>query len=190
MTNTGYMTSDRTEGGDECLTPRYGVMPIVKYLKQKRYNNIWCPFDKEHSLFVRVLRQEGFMVICTHLEDGFDFFNYKPNDFIDCIVSNPPFSKKDAVLKRLYELDIPFAVILPQNALQSGERVKMFIKYGLEFLGFDKRIGYYTNGELDGWKPGNHFASAYFCRNVLPEKMVFEILKPVQEPYYSLEDLI
>lgn len=188
MTNTGYMTSDRTEGGDECLTPRYGIEPVIKYLKAKNFKTIWCPFDEEHSMFVRVLRQHGFKVVHSHLNTGEDFF--KTRKQADCIVSNPPFSKKDEILTRLYELDLPFMVILPQNALQSGERVKLFIKHGLEFLGFDKRIGYYTNGELDGWKKGNHFASAYFCRNVLPQKMIFEILHPVQEPYYSIEDML
>lgn len=32
---------------DECYTPRYGVLPIIKYLPKDKI--IWCPFDKENS---------------------------------------------------------------------------------------------------------------------------------------------
>lgn len=188
MTNTGYMTSDRTAGGDECLTPRYAVEPIIKYLKGKGYNIIWCPFDKSHSMFVRVLKREGFIVKASHIQNGGDFFTGEPDEY-DCIVSNPPFSKKDKVLKRLYSLNKPFAVILPLNAMQSVQRVSMYIEHGIQYLGFDRRIGYYTNGEYDEWKTGNHFASAYFCKDVLPEKLIFEKITPVQEPYYDLESM-
>ena len=34
-------------------------------------------------------------------------------------------------------------------------------------------------------KFGNHFASAYFCKDFLPKDLIFEILEPKQEPYYE-----
>lgn len=187
--NTGYLRADVTKAGDECLTPRYAVLPIIKYLKQREYKTIWCPFDKEHSFFVRVLREHGFDVIYSHIDDGLDFFEYYAHD-ADCIVSNPPFSIKDQILERLYFLGKPFAVLLPQNALQSERRTGLFMVYGMEYLGFCERIGYYTRGEFDAWKNGNHFASAYFCKDVLPEKMIFESLDKVQEPYFSIEEML
>ena len=57
---------------DEYYTPTYAVYPIVKYLKQG--STVWCPFDKEESNFVQVLRKEGFNVIYGHIETGQDFF--------------------------------------------------------------------------------------------------------------------
>lgn len=189
MINKGYLTSGRDESSDECLTPRYAVEPIVKHLKNKNYKTIWCPFDTQDSFFVRVLRREGFIVIPSHIWGGYDFFSYEPEHY-DCIVSNPPFSKKDDVLAHLYRLDKPFAVILPQNALQSLNRVELFMEKGLEFLGFNRRINYYINGQMDAWTSGNHFASAYFCRDVLPEKLMFEKITPIQEPYFSFEDMM
>ena len=115
------------------------------------------------------------------------FFKININlmDDFDCIVSNPPFSCKDKILERLYTIGKPFAILLPQNSLQSLGRTKLFMKYGLEYLGFDKRACFYTNNELDKIKFGNHFASGYFCWKVLPEKLIFEELVPVQESYYE-----
>nr|DAK43963.1 MAG TPA: adenine-specific methyltransferase [Caudoviricetes sp.] len=36
---------------------------------------------------------------------------------MDCIVSNPPFSKRDNIFLRLYELGLPFAMIMNNNGL-------------------------------------------------------------------------
>ena len=182
--NKGYLTSGRTKESDECLTPKYVVEPIIKYLKFNRYKKIWCPFDLDISWYVRLLKEEGFEVINTHLQNGFDFFevDHAKIDF-DCIVSNPPFTLKDEILKRLYEINKHFSILLPQNSLQSGKRTKLFIEYGLEYLGFAERACFYTNNNLDRINFGNHFASGYFCYKVLPEKMIFEHLKPVQAKY-------
>ena len=180
--NKGYLTAGRGFESDECLTPRYGVTPIIKYLKHKGYFNILCPFDKDDSFYVRELRANGFNTTNSHLET-MDFFDITDFSNIDCIVSNPPFSIKDKILKRLYEIGKPFAILLPQNSLQAIGRVNLFMEHGLEYLGFDKRINFYTNGDITKWRKGNHFASGYFCKDVLPEKLIFEKLVEVQEPY-------
>ena len=182
--NKAYLQSGRSKASDEVLTPRYVVEPIVKYLKSKGYKKIWCPFDLDHSLYVRILKTEGFDVFNTHIKTGGDFFEIDANSFdYDCIVSNPPFTLKDKILERLYAIGKPFAILLPQNALQSAKRTNLFIKYGIEYLGFDTRACFYTNGILKEIKFGNHFASGYFCKDVLPEKLIFEYLSPIQESY-------
>lgn len=182
--NKGYLTAKRDAASDECLTPRYVVEPIIKYLKQKGYKKIWCPFDLDHSLYVRILKAEGFEVINTHIETGGNFFEIDPGEIdFDCIVSNPPFTQKDKILERLYAIGKPFAILLPQNSLQSKDRTPLFIKYGLEYLGFDKRACFYTNDKLQEIKFGSAFASGYFCKNVLPDLLRFEYLHPQQESY-------
>lgn len=181
--NKGYLTSGRNAESDECLTPRYAVEPIIKYLEYKKFQTIWCPFDKKDSMYVRVLKKHGFNVLYSHINDGGDFFKNVPDIEFDCIVSNPPFSKKDKILQRLYELNKPFMMLLPQNSLQSIKRVELFIENSLEYLGFDRRICFYTKGDLTKIKFGNHFASGYFCYNVLPEKLIFEKLTENQELY-------
>ena len=211
--NKQYLNAGRNSESDECLTPRYAVEPIVKYLKAKGYKNILCPFDTEDSHFVKVLQREGFDVTYSHIfprensDDSHtfsgeneeelhimrrkDFFTYAKDAVkdIDCIVSNPPYSCKDEVITHLYNLEKPFMMLFPQNTLQGKYRTKLFMKYGLEYLGFTSRICFYTKNELDSLKTSNHFASGYFCKDVLPEKLIFEDLILENEPYYSKGNL-
>lgn len=187
MTNPAQFSTD--EASDECLTPRYAVLPIVRHLQNAGFKRIWCPFDKRDSQFVRVLSDAGFQVVHSHIDEpGMDFLTCKVPQGIDCIVSNPPFSKKTAILRRLFTIDLPFAMILPINTLQSKGRVDLFIDHEIEMLCFDKRICFYTWGKLDSFPQNNRFPTAYFCRGVLPEKLVFERLKMIQEPY-SMESM-
>ena len=39
---------------DECYTPEYGVKPILRYVTPDM--KIWCPFDKDDSNFVKLLK--------------------------------------------------------------------------------------------------------------------------------------
>lgn len=80
---------------DERYTPRYAVLPIIKYLPQKAV--IWCPFDTENSEFVLTLKENGFKVTHSHIVNGDDFYTYEP-EYWDIIVSNPPLSNKRQIL--------------------------------------------------------------------------------------------
>lgn len=81
---------------DECNTLPYGVIPIIKYIPKGSV--IWCPFDKDDSNFVILLKEAGFKVINSHISYGQDFFTYEPDEHWDCIVSNPPFMDKQLQL--------------------------------------------------------------------------------------------
>ena len=178
MINKGYLTSCRTSAGDEVYTPIYAVLPLLEFLDKDKI--IWCPFDEEWSAFVQVLKENGYKVVRSSLVEGQDFFEYEPEEW-DILVSNPPFSKKDKVLERCYKLNKPFCLFLPIPSLQSERRYNCFTK-GLELLLFDKRIDYHTNQNFERYEVGNHFASAYFCKDVLPSKLVFRKLTKFQKP--------
>lgn len=171
MINKGYLQAKTNKESDEVFTPAYAVEPIVKYLPKKA--TIWCPFDTEESEYVRVLKDNGFIVIATHIDNGQNFFNYEPEKY-DIIVSNPPFSIKDDILRRLYELNKPYAILLPVPALQGQKRFP-YIK-DCEALIFDKRINYFKNIKTKEIQKGVSFGSFYLCRNVLPERLIFEEL--------------
>lgn len=171
--NKGYLTAKTDKASDEVYTPSYAVIPIIKYLKALEFKTIWCPFDTEESEFVRILRENGYNVIATHIDNGQNFFEYEPDDY-DCIVSNPPFSIKDLILKRLYELNKPYAMLLPLPSLQGQKRFP-YIK-DCEALVFDKRINYFKNLKTKEIQKRNVFASIYVCRNILPEKLIIEEL--------------
>lgn len=173
MINKGYLTCDRTSKGDEVYTPFYAVEPLLKYIPKDYI--IWLPFDEKWSAFYQMFIEKGYKVIRSCLKDNQDFFNYEPKEKYDIIISNPPFSKKDKVLKRLYELNKPFMILLPMNSLQGKGRYNHF-KNGIQLLTFDSRIDYHTNNNFKTYTKGNHFASAYFCKNILPKDLIIEKL--------------
>ena len=113
--NKGYLTAKTNKQSDEYYTPDYAVMPILKYLKPGSV--IWCPFDTKNSSYSRIFQENGFKVITTHIDNGENFFFYEPNCHYDVIISNPPFSCKDLILKRLQELGKPYAILLPLPTL-------------------------------------------------------------------------
>lgn len=177
--NKAYLQAGHCTGSDECLTPYYAVEPILEYIPKDKI--IWCPFDKEWSAFVQLLKENGNKVIYSHIDDGKDFFEYEPKEY-DMIISNPPFSCKDKVLQRCYELNKPFMLLLPANAIQGKFRVDLFIKYGLELLIYDTKVDYHTKGNMKNTTKGCHFGSSYFCKDILPEKIIFKKLQKYEKP--------
>lgn len=178
MINKGYLNASRNN--DECYTPHYAVNPLIKYISSQL--TVWYPFDTINSAFVNELFINGNKVIFSHINDGKDFFNYEP-PYYDIIISNPPFSIKDAVLKRLYELNKPFAMLLPVNTIQGVTRYKYF-KNGIQLLVFDQRIGFHNLNNMITTVEGSPFASAYFCRDLLPKDLIIEHLNKYNAPLY------
>lgn len=177
--NTGYLKADRTEESNEQYTPYYAVDPILKYIPKGA--RVWTPFDREWSAFYQSFKARGgFSVIRSDISDGLDFFTYEPPEY-DCIISNPPFTQKDRVLKRLYELGKPFAVLLPLNSLQSVDRYEYF-KQGIQILAFDKRIAFHNPQNMRNYKKGVSFATVYFCRDILPRDLIIEELTEYKKP--------
>ena len=154
--NIGYLQSDSSKNGDEQYTPRYAVSPLLEFIPSNKI--IWCPFDKEWSAFVSVLENNGNKVIYSHIDYGQNFFDYEPQKW-DILVSNPPFSKKDAVLRRAYELNKPFALLLPANSIQGKTRFEIF-KNDVQMLCFDQRIDFMNPKHMDS--PVHTFAVVCF----------------------------
>ena len=170
--NIGYLTSSKTPEHQEMYTPYYAVEPIVKYIP--KHYKIWCPFDEKWSAFYQTFKNLGYDVIRSHISEGKNFFTYEPEEY-DIIISNPPFSIKDEILERLYELGKPFAVLLPLNSLQGKSRYKFFSQ-GIQILTFDQRIGFHNQSNMNLTIEGSPFATAYFCRDVLPNDLIIEEL--------------
>ena len=173
--NIGYLKSKSDKVSDEYYTPREAVIPLLEYLDayyNKPNYTIWCPFDKEESEYVKIFKEEGYNVIYSHIDDGQNFFFYEPKEHYDFIISNPPFSLKDQILKRLYELNKPYAMLLPLPTLQGQKRFP-YLK-DCEALIFDKRISFWLDLEHTKRSNAVPFASIYICRNFLPERLIFK----------------
>lgn len=153
---------------DELYTPDEGVYPIIPYLKNRGFKTIWECTDFGGSNITKILKQEGFNVVTSHIKEDKSFFDYEPSDY-DCIVTNPPYSIKDDFLERAYSLNKPFALLLPITSLEGIRRGKMYVKYGVEVLVLDKRLNFMKK---EG-KKSNWFNTSWFCNDVLPESLLF-----------------
>ena len=181
------MKMDKVAGSkdDEFYTPLYAVKPIFKYLKEGA--TIWCPFDTADSYFVRYGKKLGFKVIHSHIDEGKDFFEIKPKkDKIDYIISNPPYSCRQQVLQRLFELGIPFAMLLGVVGIfESQDRFEMFRDNDFEVLYMNKRISFFK--DFNDPKPALNppFSTAYFCHHILPKQICFE---EIDKKDYKMEE--
>lgn len=170
--NDMKMDKVANSGNDEFYTPRYAIEPILKYIKPN--STVWCPFDTADSNFVKMLQENGYKVIYTHIENGENFFD----DIVpeaDYIISNPPYSYKGQVLDRLFKIGKPFAMLVGVVGLfESQFRFDMFKNNDFEIMYFNKRVSYFK--DYNDPKPSLNppFSSVYVCHNMLPKQIVFE----------------
>jgi hypothetical protein len=171
------MKMDKVAGSwnDEFYTPEYAIKPILKYLN--KWAKILCPFDTENSNFVKILKSEWFEVIFTHLEIGTDFFSITKEKVknIDYIISNPPYSIKQEVFQKLFELWKPFAMLVWVVWLfESQKRFEMFRDNNFEIMYLNRRVAYFK--DYNEQKPSLNppFSSVYLCSWILPKQIIFE----------------
>lgn len=156
---------------DECLTPKYGVLPIVKYIPTNKV--VWCPFDTNESEFVITLRENGYKVINSHLQYGQDFYTYEPKEHWDIIVSNPPFTNKRKIFERALSFNKPFALMMSNTWLNDSAPKQLFRNKQLQLLMFDKRIKFSNHGKVNNKIT---FSTSYYCYDILPKDIIMEEL--------------
>lgn len=148
------------EHSDECYTPKEAIIPLLKYLdKSKIYFE--CTSGKSNNI-VEFMKEQGFKILSSV---NLDFLEDELPEF-DIVLTNPPYSKKDKFIERCYELNKPFALLLPVSSLQGQKRGKMFSEKGIELLILNKRIDFTGKGSP-------HFGVAWFCKGILPNNLLF-----------------
>lgn len=163
---SSWLSTGKFNEKDEYYTPRILVEAIVPFVKKEW--TVWCPFDTEESEFVHALRENGNEVIYSHIWLGQDFFEYEPERY-DCIISNPPFTKKLMVFERLYDLGKPFAMICGLPILNYQEVGEFFLDKELQLLIVDKKVSFDGNTAS--------FNNSYFCKGILPKDLMFSHLE-------------
>ena len=156
---------------DECLTPDYGVKPIIKYIPKNAV--VWCPFDTEESEFVKQIRANGNKVIYSHISNGQDFYTWEPKERWDCIASNPPFTAKRQIFERALSFNKPCALIMSNTWLNDAAPKQLFKEKDLQLLMFEQRMKFLNNGKVQNKIT---FSSSYFCYNFLPKQIIMESL--------------
>lgn len=131
-----------------------------------------CPFDTENSEYVKLFRESGHKVIATHISNGENFFEVNCPK-CDYIISNPPYSLKLEVFKRLFEIGKPFAMLVGVVGLfDSFGKADLFSKNTFEIMYLNPRVKFINiDGNGKGQPP---YQSAYVCSNILPKQICFE----------------
>ena len=153
---------------DEVFTPKYAINPLLPFLKKNW--KIWeCAWGK--GSLAKHFEDEGFKVEGNKAEN---FLLIDKNEFIDCIVTNPPYSIKDKFLEKCYKIGKPFALLMPLTALEGIKRGALYKKYGIQLIIPNRRINFIMPNKQGGaW-----FQTAWFCYKLnLPKDLMFVELK-------------
>jgi hypothetical protein len=156
-----------TDGDQTWETPWPAVAPVAKYLLKKNYRDVWEPACGGGRL-AKALQSYGLNVICTDIKNGVDFLRYEPIFDYDVIVTNPPFDHRIRFLKRCYALGKPFCLLMP--TIFTIDMGVLFRRYGVEMIVITSRLRFIKDGKKSTRAP---FSIAWFCRNVVDEKLVF-----------------
>jgi hypothetical protein len=160
---------------DELYTPKILVECIRPYFEKwaeiflEEHNkgtiHVWMPFDTEYSEFNFFFQDYPYVIpIISHIDKGEDFFTFEPKEY-DIIISNPPFSKKLKVFKRLNDLQEPYVMIMNTMALNYMEIGNYFANNPIQLLIPDKRVSFDGNP--------SSFNSCYVCKDFLEKDLIF-----------------
>lgn len=123
--------------------------------------HIWEPFvcSGEAGEFMRATG-------ATVTETETDFFETEPPPGVNIVISNPPFSSKRHVMRRLCEIGLPFILIVPVTTACYEYTHKLVHEYGGFHVAFPaKQALFRQHGEIKGRPP---FHSIYLCRGTPP----------------------
>jgi len=134
---------------DQCQTPPYALNPLRTFLS--RFSRVWESAAGEGYL-VRALEEGGFEVTGTDLLTGDNFFTMSVPKGCEVQITNPPFSAKYDWLRRSYELELPFALLLPIEVLGAAAGQKLIRECGAEIIFYDQRVDFKMPEK--GWNGG------------------------------------
>ena len=157
---------------DNCQTPPYALEPIYQYINT---SIVWECAAGERVL-VRQLRKVGINVVDTDITDpagNGDFFEIEPANNDYTIVTNPPYSIKYEWLEMSYELNKPFALLMPVEMIGTKRGQNLFDKYGIEIIFMHPRVDFYMPNK--GWEGGGaQFPTAWYTWKLnLPQQINF-----------------
>lgn len=86
-----------------------------------------------------------------------------------------PYSLKGEVFERLFQLNIPFAMLVGVVGLfESQKRFKMFREHDFEIMYLNRRVSYFKNYADQKPSLNPPFSSVYVCKGMLPKQIIFE----------------
>lgn len=176
--NKEIYEADKEQNKDHIATPRWVVENIYDLIKIDSFKEIWFPFNNYDSEFKLKADELNLKYKATHIFDdlGNDFFTTLPPENCDLLISNPPFSQQNDIIKRTFQLVDDgliksFCLLLPLSTLETPARAEMYEKYidKLSILIFKKRIKFL--GKTQVFNKG----CCWICYNIpaLKEKIIW-----------------
>lgn len=152
------------------------LIDVENFVNHNNFNfenlTVWFPFDNESSAFVKYWKNKGWNFVNSHIDEGKNFYEYEPEKY-DLIISNPPFKGKSKIIKRLIEIDKPFALIFGIQCFNSGGFTSELSKVkdlGMTFA--QRRMKFHKGIELEK-SPSPTFHSMWISSRLIPEKISF-----------------
>jgi hypothetical protein len=161
------------EKHDYWSTPESAVAPLIPLLPRDKV--IWeCTDTYGESGITSGLRKAGFTVEASS-QDEIDFLKQDVTGW-DVVVTNPPYSIKEAFIEKCIGYGKPFALLLPLTALEGLRRGRLWRAIEAEFglLVLDRRTQFGGND----WARGNcYFNTSWFCRGLFHGVRFYEVQK-------------
>lgn len=142
---------------DHVATPRYVVEDIYNIIDIKSFKKCWFPFNHYDSHFKLKADELDLKYLVTHKFDdlGNEFFTTLPPVYTDLMISNPPFSIQNDIIKRSFWLVEngyikSFALLLPLATLETTTRADIFSEHNekLAIIIFKKRIKFIGHAQV------------------------------------------
>jgi hypothetical protein len=151
-----------SESSDDYETPNYVWDLILKHIPKNAI--IYEPFYL-NGRSGDYIKSQGYD--CIHEDTDFFTNNYK----YDCIISNPPFSKRKEIFEKLKEINKPFALIVPLQTLLNVYFKSLFNE-NVQIIIPKNRIGFIKN---DVWTRGADFDTIILNYKMdLPQDIIYE----------------
>ena len=160
---------------DECYTSYCEAAKLARFLIENHAfltpfeKKIWLPFDNELSNIYKALHDAGFKnLILTNLEAGLDFYIHEPKEW-DLIITNPPFSDRTQLFRRLLSFKKPFVILQATQMFNNQHAVKAICDNGesFKFILPRSRMNFITFNEkenrLQSSKSAASFYSFWLC---------------------------
>ncbi len=142
---------------DEYMTPKSAWEDIEHLIPRTDENQLIYEAFYGDGKSGEYLEELGFNVI----HEEIDFFDDDERPTYDILISNPPFQKVQEILKKLYELDKPFIIILPSSKINT-QYFRIWKDKKIQIIIPKRRIQFIKNGR----KGSCNFDCFYYCYKI------------------------
>ena len=156
---------------DECYTPDKVWDDIFEYMPIG--GKVYEPFYGEGHTFRWLENSKLFDKVLG--KKGLDFFSHTATARLricDYVISNPPFSIKFKILKKLVAFDKPFILLFPLGSINTNSFLNAFDKKinNVSIIIPKGRMKFIVNGSV---AKSPSFETCYLCYKMNIDKLVF-----------------